>query len=248
MFSELTQGSFLSFLSFSAQGAVAYLNPPSDNFMYNFTLIEVYGGGHLFFPRAGTEVRVDTIYGDDAGYIHVAPFNTLNMTGTSEYKRINVTWAPFVYENAIFILPNGTVEIRRAESLNYPSIQRSSQVTFWGIVLGFKAHLMVGYGATVSFATSCPRDLKFVGITIQKTSQLILNSMAENVTDSWLIEVVKGHGPVYREGVVTIEGDGSLVARAFTLKAESLVVDSRGKLSLDGKGYDAGESDVKFNY
>ena len=208
----------------------------------------MYGGGHLFFPRAGTEVRVDTIYGDDTGYIHVAPFNTLNMTGTSEYKRINVTWAPFVYENATFILPNGTVEIRRAESLNYPSIQRSSQVTFWGIVLGFKAHLMVGYGATVSFAKSCPRDLKFVGITIQKTSQLILNSMAENASDSWMIEVVKGHGPVYREGIVTIEGDGSLVARAFTLKAESLVVDSRGKLSLDGKGYDAGESDVKFNY
>lgn len=223
-------------------GAVAYLNPPSDNFIYDFTLIEVYGGGHLFFPRAGTEVRVDTIYGDDAGYIHVPPFNTLNMTGTSEFKRINVTWAPYVYENAIFVLPNGTVEIRRAESLSYSNIQRSSQVTFWGIVLGYKAHLMVGYGATVSFATSCPRDLKFVGITVQKTSQLIVNSNAENVSDGWIIDVAKDHGTVYREGVVTIEGDGSFIARSLTLKAVSLVVDLRGILTLNGKGYIAGKN------
>ena len=229
--------SFLLFIP----GAVAYLNPPSDNFIYDFTLIEVDGGGHLVFPRAGTEVRVDTIYGDDTGYIHVPPFNTLNMTSTSEYKRINVTWAPFVYESATFVLPNGTVEIRIAKSLSYPNIQRSSQVTFWGIVLGFKAHLMVGYGATVSFATSCPRNLNFVGITVQKTSQLILNSNAENVSDGWTIEVAKNHGPVYREGVVTIEGDGSFVARWMTLKAVSVVVDLRGKLTLDGKGYLAGK-------
>ena len=223
-------------------GAVAYLNPPSDNFIYDFTLIEVYGGGHLVFPRAGTEVHVDTIYGDDTGYIHVPPFNTLNMTGTSEYKRINVTWAPFIYKGAVFVLPNGTVEIRKAESLSYPNIQRSSQVTFWGIVLGFKAHLMVGYAATVSFETSCPRSLNFVGITVQKTSRLIMNSILGNESDGWTIEVTKDRGPVYREGVVTIEGDGRFEARSLTLKAVSLVVDPRGLLTLDRKGYLAGKS------
>lgn len=187
-------------------------------------------------------MRVDTIYGDDTGHIHVPPSNTLNMTGTSEYKRINVTWAPFVYEGATFVLPNGTVEIRRAESLSYPSIARSSFVKVWGIVLGFKAHLMVAYGATVSFETSCPRNLNFVGITVQKTSRLILNSIAGNESDGWTVEITKDHGLIYREGMVTIEGDGSFEARSLTIKALSLTVDQRGKLTLDGKGYEAGKS------
>ena len=226
---------------FCSLGAVAHLNPPSDNFVYDFTLIEVYGGGHLVFPRAGTEVRVDIINGDDTGYVHVPPFNTLNMTGTSEYRRINVTWAPFIYKDATLVLPNGTVEIRKAESLLYPSIQRSSQVSFWGNVLGFKAHLMVAYGATVSFEKSCPRNLNFVGMTVQKTSRLLLKSNLTNESDGWTIEVTKDYGPVYRDGVVTIEGDGRIEARALTIKAESLIVDPRGKLTLDGKEYFAGK-------
>jgi len=187
-------------------------------------------------------VRVDTIYGDDTGHIHVPPANTLNLTGTSEYKRINVTWAPLVYEGATFVLPNGTVEFRRAENLGYPDIKRSSFLKFWGIVLGFKAHLMVGYGATISFETSCPRNLTFVGITVQKTSRLILNSMAGNESDGWTVEIKKDHGPIYRDGMVTIEGDGLFEARSLKIKSLSLTVDQRGKLALDGKGYEAGKT------
>ena len=187
-------------------------------------------------------MRVDTIYGDDTGHIHVPPANTLNMTGTSEYRRINVTWAPLVYEGATFVLPNGTVEFRRAENLGYPDIKRSSFLKFWGIVLGFKAHLMVGYGATISFETSCPRNLNFVGITVQKTSRLILNSMAGNESDGWTVEITKDHGPIYRDGMVTIEGDGLFEARSLKIKSLSLTVDQRGKLALDGKGYEAGKT------
>ena len=187
-------------------------------------------------------MRVDTIYGDDTGHIHVPPANTLNMTGTSEYRRINVTWAPLVYEGATFVLPNGTVEFRRAENLGYPDITRSSFLKFWGIVLGFKAHLMVGYGATISFETSCPRNLNFVGITVQKTSRLILNSMAGNESDGWTVEITKDHGPIYRDGMVTIEGDGLFQARSLKIKSLSLTVDQRGKLALDGKGYEAGKT------
>ena len=187
-------------------------------------------------------MRVDTIYGDDTGHIHVPPANTLNMTGTSEYRRINVTWAPLVYEGATFVLPNGTVEFRRAENLGYPDIKRSSFLKFWGMVLGFKAHLMVGYGATISFETSCPRNLNFVGITVQKTSRLILNSMAGNESDGWTVEITKDHGPIYRDGMVTIEGDGLFEARSLKLKSLSLTVDQRGKLALDGKGYEAGKT------
>ena len=187
-------------------------------------------------------MRVDTIYGDDTGHIHVPPSNTLNMTGTSEYRRINVTWAPLVYEGATFVLPNGTVEFRRAENLGYPDIKRSSFLKFWGIVLGFKAHLMVGYGATISFETSCPRNLNFVGITVQKTSRLILNSMAGNESDGWTVEITKDYGPIYRDGMVTIEGDGLFEARSLKIKSRSLTVDQRGKLALDGKGYEAGKT------
>ena len=187
-------------------------------------------------------MRVDTIYGDDTGHIHVPPANTLNMTGTSEYRRINVTWAPLVYEAATFVLPNGTVEFRRAENLGYPDIKRSSFLKFWGIVLGFKAHLMVGYGATISFETSCPRNLNFVGITVQKTSRLILNSMAGNESDGWTVEITKDYGPIYRDGMVTIEGDGLFEARSLKIKSLSLTVDQRGKLALDGKGYEAGKT------
>ena len=187
-------------------------------------------------------MRVDTIYGDDTGHIHVPPANTLNMTGTSEYRRINVTWAPLVYEGATFVLPNGTVEFRRAENLGYPDIKRSSFLKFWGIVLGFKAHLMVGYGATISFETSCPRNLNFVGITVQKTGRLILNSMAGNESDGWTVEITKDYGPIYRDGMVTIEGDGLFEARSLKIKSLSLTVDQRGKLALDGKGYEAGKT------
>ena len=192
-------------------------------------------------------MRVDTIYGDDTGHIHVPPANTLNMTGTSEYRRINVTWAPLVYEGATFVLPNGTVEFRRAENLSYPDIKRSSFLKFWGIVLGFKAHLMVGYGATISFETSCPRNLNFVGITVQKTSRLILNSMAGNESDGWTVEITKDRGPIYRDGTVTIEGDGLFEARSLKIKSRSLTVDQRGKLALDGKGYEAGKT-VESNH
>ena len=79
----------------------------SEGFNYHFTVVEVYGAAHLVFPRLRTTVHVDIIKGDDTGYIHVPPFNTLNVTATSFFHRINVTWAPFIYENATWILPTG---------------------------------------------------------------------------------------------------------------------------------------------
>ena len=69
-----------------------------------------------------------------------------------------------------------------------------------------------------------------------------MNSIAGNESDGWTVEITKDHGPIYREGMVTIEGDGSFEARSLTIKALSLTVDQRGKLTLDGKGYEAGKS------
>lgn len=149
-------------------GAVAYLNAPSDSFTYDFTHIEVYGAAHLVFPRIGVQVKVsEYIYGDDTGYIHVAPTTTLNMTGTSDYKRFNVTWAPMVYSKGTWVFPNGTMEFRRAESLAHPSLTRSSHVAVWGTLIGDNGHLMVGYGGTVSFENS-----RFVSQTINEAEQI----------------------------------------------------------------------------
>ena len=189
-------------------------------------------------------MRVNTIYGDDTGYIHIAPQNTLNITGVSEYKRINVTWGPYLYRDAMMILPNGTFEIRQARSREYPSLTRSSHVTFWGRLIGDQGHLMVGFGGRVTFALSCPRFLKFVGMTIQKNGRLEYMSMADNESDKWTVEVMKGIGPVYRDGVFTIEAEGRVTARTLHVIAESLVVDPGGYLLLDGKGYPAGKLEV----
>ena len=225
---------------------MAYLDAPQEDFVYDFTLVEVYGAAHLVFPRKGAQLKVDTIYGDDTSYIHVPPDNTLDIIGTSEYHRINVTWAPIVYEGATIILPNGTLEFRRAESLSYPSLVRSSQVQFWGRVIGDRAHLMVGHGGTVRFTTASPRQLRFVGITIQKTGRLVLDSEAANESDVWSIDVVKDLGPVYREGIVTVEGDGLLQARSLSLNAVSLVVDPVGKISLNGQGHSGGWCGTRY--
>lgn len=224
-------------------GAVAYLNPEMDDWTYEFTLIEVYGAGHLVFPRQGTVVKVDAIYGDDTGYIHVPPRNTLNITGMAEYKRINVTWAPYVYQDATLVLPNGTFEIRQAENLSYPAaLARSSQVSFWGQVVGNKAHFMVGYGATVTFESSAPRNLQFAGISIQKTGRLELISSRNNESDIWDVKVTKVMAPVYRDGSVTVEGGGIFVVRNLRLNAERLTVDPVGTLTANGKGFTSGIS------
>lgn len=221
-------------------GAVTYLNPEADNFVYNFTLVEVYGAAHLYFPRKGTVLKVDTIYGDDTGYIHVAPRSTLNITGVSEYKRINVTWGPYIYEDGTIVLPNGTFEMRETRSREYPSLTRSSHVTFWGRMIGDLGHLMVGYGGRVTFAQSSPRFLRFVGMTIQKNGRLEYMSRPNNESDKWIVEVVKGVGPVHRDGLVTVEAEGKVTATSLHITAESLVVDPEGYLLLDGKGYPAG--------
>lgn len=92
-------------------GVVVYFNLFLDNFVYDFMLVEVYGGGQLVFLCVGIEVCVDIINGDDIGYIYVFFFNILNVMGMLEYRCINVIWVLFIYEDVMFVLLNGIVEI-----------------------------------------------------------------------------------------------------------------------------------------
>lgn len=89
-----------------------------------------------------------------------------------------------------------------------------------------------------------PRYLRFVGITVQKSGRLVFMSTPTNESDQWTVEVRKDHGPIYREGVVTIQSGGYVKARSLAIKAVSLVVDSDGLLTLDGQGHVNG----KYNF
>ena len=141
-------------------GGVAHLLSP-EGFTHQFTLIEIYGGAHLVFPPNRTTVETTAVYGDFTGYIHIPPGNTLNMTGVSPYKRVNMTWAPFVYPNATLVLPYATVEFRKTASKLYPSLTIPSLYKIWGILDGQNAHLLVGHGGTLQFELSSKRFLRY---------------------------------------------------------------------------------------
>ena len=64
---------------FTNLGGIAYLLPPLDDFAYEFTLIEIYGGAELTFDRNRTVVRSEEVVGDDTGYLHVGPYHTLDI-------------------------------------------------------------------------------------------------------------------------------------------------------------------------
>lgn len=64
-------------------GAIAYLLPAIDDYEYMFTLVEVYGGAHLAFAGLETSVTTVSVVGDDTGYIHLAPRQTLKYTEVS---------------------------------------------------------------------------------------------------------------------------------------------------------------------
>lgn len=221
-------------------GAVAYLLPESDNFVFDFTFVEIYGTAHLYIDGVGTQLTTSMVQGDDSGYIHVAPGNTLRLTGVSTYRRTNVTWAPLIYQGAFFALPNATVEFREIKSLEYPSAQRPSHVDIWGQVIGDLAHLMVGFGATLTFKEIAPRSLTFVGITIQKKGRLIFESEYGNTTDIWDLKLRVDSGPLRRDGKLSVEGDGVLETRRLRIQAESLDVQHAGVIDLNGQGYGAG--------
>ena len=209
--------------------------------MFEFPFVELYGASHLYVDGKGTELQSKLIQGDDTGYIHVAPSNTLRLTGVSSYRRTNVTWAPYIYRDATFVFPNATLEFRQANSLEYPALTRSSNIDFWGRVVGDLGHLLVGYGTIMTFTESCHRSLKFVGVTIQKTGRLQLESAYGNHSNDWEINIGKDIGPLRREGKFTIEGGGIMEARRLGISAQTLEVKYGGLLALIGKGFTAGE-------
>ncbi|XP_038052472.1 uncharacterized protein LOC119725183 [Patiria miniata] len=232
------------YADYISTGAIAYLLPATDDFVYEFTLIEIYGGAELTFDRNNTIVRSGEVVGDDTGYLHVAPNHTLDINKVSPYKRLNVTWAPYIYENASFILPPATIEFRQSFDWTqfYPqaacpsSMLISSHVSIWGTLDGSRAHLLVGSGGTLTMELPSPRNLQFVEVTVQEDGLFELKSYYGQEDDHWQIEVTPGEGEGQRSGRVTVEGGGTLKASVLDLRAHSVVVDDGGAITADSMG------------
>ncbi|KAK7475580.1 hypothetical protein BaRGS_00033169, partial [Batillaria attramentaria] len=61
-------------------GGIAYLLPKTADYVYDFTILELYGGAHLTFSGTRTKVKAIQIVGDDTGHLHVAPSHTVEWT------------------------------------------------------------------------------------------------------------------------------------------------------------------------
>ncbi|XP_071506021.1 uncharacterized protein [Diadema antillarum] len=235
-----------SYNDFTLSSGVAWL----DEGFHDLTAIRINGSAHLAIFGNGTDVNVGNIDGDETGYIHVGPTQTLNITDVWPYKRHKASWQPVIYESATLVLPEATFEVRAPFDWNeFASTspyacpaghRREPDVTIWGILDGGRGHLLVGTGALIRMAMPSYRSLQFVGITIQDGGILQLDSQYNSTQDSWHITVSPGIGEGQRSGTVTVEGGGLLTARALVLETHSLVIDEGGLLSAEGLGLSVG--------
>ena len=79
------------------------------------------------------------------------------MFKVSPYKRVNMTWLPYIYEQATLILPSATFEVRQSldevglgintHACASSNLKLNSNVrTIWGALDGHRAHLLIGEG------------------------------------------------------------------------------------------------------
>ncbi|XP_071482830.1 uncharacterized protein, partial [Diadema antillarum] len=139
-----------SYSDFTLSSGVAWL----DEGFHDLTAIRINGSAHLAIFGNETVVKVGNIDGDETGYIHVGPTQTLNITDVWPYKRHKTTWQPVIYESATLVLPEATFEIRAPFDWNeFASTapyacpaghRREPDVTIWGILDGGRGHLLVG--------------------------------------------------------------------------------------------------------
>ena len=64
-------------------GAIAFVSAPIDGYQFDFTVIEVYGAAHLAFLGNRTNVSTVYAYGDDTGYVYIAPYQAIELTEVS---------------------------------------------------------------------------------------------------------------------------------------------------------------------
>ncbi|XP_052779121.1 uncharacterized protein LOC128216566 [Mya arenaria] len=153
-------------------GAIVHLQPPSDNYVFEFTHVELYGGAHLTLNGTGITLKTDFLYGDDSAHLHLGPGHKLEQTEVSQYRRTNISYEVFLYEGATWVWPDSTVEFRRtldqralgmdtgATSCS-SSILRTTSGRIWGNIDGTKSHLLVSTGATLKLGAAGTRSNQF---------------------------------------------------------------------------------------
>ncbi|CAH1775844.1 unnamed protein product, partial [Owenia fusiformis] len=232
--------------SYIETGAIAHLMEASS---WTFDIIGIYGGAHLTYDGGNSTLTSTRIVGDDTGYLHVAPWNTLEWTEVSEWRRVNMTWQPYIYENALFILPTAMVEIRQVldqQGLGINSAMctsgylTSSTRQFWGTVQSDNAHVFIGYGATVIMQLPSLRHLDMVGLTIQDGGVLDFRSDDNDLDDQWTLQVIADDLEGDRDGKIRVEGGGEIKAKALYIYSIYLDVDHEGVIQADYQGNLAG--------
>ena len=63
-------------------GAITRLIGPTDDHVFEFSIVEIYGGTHLAFT-SNSSVRATRVVGDDTGKIIVGPHQMLDINGVS---------------------------------------------------------------------------------------------------------------------------------------------------------------------
>jgi len=65
---------------FNNIGAIVHLQPPSANYTFDFTHVELYGGAHMTLNGTDTTLRTQFMYGDDTGHLHIGPTQRFELT------------------------------------------------------------------------------------------------------------------------------------------------------------------------
>ena len=70
---------YIIFHIFFSSGAIFFLQATSDDHVFVFTHIELYGGTHMAVNGTRSKVETKRIYGDDTAHLHIGPGQTVEI-------------------------------------------------------------------------------------------------------------------------------------------------------------------------
>ncbi|WAR25690.1 hypothetical protein MAR_011394 [Mya arenaria] len=206
-----------------AKGAIVHLQPPSDNYVFEFTHVELYGGAHLTLNGTGITLKTDFLYGDDSAHLHLGPGHKLEQTEVSQYRRTNISYEVFLYEGATWVWPDSTVEFRR--TLDQRALGMDTGAT------SCSSRPPLAESGEISTERSR------ISLFRQDEGTLELLSGYGSITDKWTLIVRRGSN----NGQLTIEAGGVLKARNLLVQTDIIKVDALGILTASGSGKTDGD-------
>ncbi|KAL5013117.1 hypothetical protein ScPMuIL_007387 [Solemya velum] len=227
--------------TYVSTGAIAYLRPATESFEFDFTLMELYGNAHLTFLGNNTRVKAFRIVGDDSAHLHVAPYHTLEITETNHHRMINVTYHPYIYENAKWILPESQFVIResldeKARGINSNACPtanlNSANLVIWGTFQSYLAHIVVASGGILTFAEGHNHQILLSNLTIEERGTVDLRG-----TEQWDLRVKRN----WYNGHVIVEYKGLVKAVHLKVTTDYLLVNNGGHVTMSTRGLIGGD-------